>query len=261
MLLSDQLIKKLKGHGNGIVKLMRQGDFHYVSKSGNDVGKSADLLTFLGKNGFNVPKIYERTDNYIEMEYIDGVDMQMFISRAAPEQLDHLYQFICLYTTFGLDYSTNKDLTEHIEEKISNIATLDSFKKTCVDPKQLLDDLPTVVPTALDYIHGDFTFDNMIYAHNKFYLIDANPTKINSVWYDVNKLRQDIDCLWFVRNDTNQTNYRVVCNDLSQRLKKRWTFLQNDSILIFMLMRILPYCTENQTEVFLIREINKLCKS
>ena len=38
-------------------------------------------------------------------------------------------------------------------------------------------------------IHGDFTFDNIIHKNGEFYLIDANPTSLNSIYFDGSKIK------------------------------------------------------------------------
>ena len=257
--MSEQLIKQLVGHGGGVVKLMCIEGEYYVSKSGTNAGESASLLQKLAKVGFNTPKIYDIHPTYIEMEYIDGIDMQTFINTASTLQLTQLFEFIKQYFTFCLDNSQEESRLDQIDRKLEHLQTIGCFNLVNININNLYQQLPCAYPCN-EVFHGDFTFDNIIYHDDQFYMIDCNPTSLNSIWFDGNKLRQDLDCLWFVRNYKNQSNYSVVCADLSERLKKTFDFLRNDSILIFMLMRILPYCTDKSTEEFLIREINKLCK-
>ena len=116
--------------------------------------------------------------------------------------------------------------------------------------------LPKIVSSGT--VHGDFTLENILFKDGNFYLIDANFTSINSLEYDGCKILQDLDCFWFIRDQQIKNNYTTSCNYISNQLKARWEFLTDNYILAFMLMRILPYCTEESTEDFLYKEINKL---
>jgi RIO-like serine/threonine protein kinase len=121
---------------------------------------------------------------------------------------------------------------------------------------ELIKKLPSSGKVGL--VHGDFTLENILFYNNKFYFIDANPTDINAIEFDVNKIRQDLECLWFVRNESDIITYKIVCDKINFHLKNKWEFMNNNYILILMLLRILPYCTEDTTQNFLIKEINKL---
>jgi len=250
------LVKEFKGHSGCKVELINSDGSYYVRKTGNSkLVRSAEILKELQQKGFNTPDIYKVANNEILMEYINGVDMRSYIHNANSNDIDLLVDFIDDYIT-KTQTTEVSDILPNVIDKLHAIeknADLSKLNFTCLD---LLVKLPKVSTVGL--IHGDFTLENILFCKNKFYLIDANPTDINSPEFDVSKLRQDLDCLWFVRNEKDTINYKIVCQKISDRLKKKWAFLNNDYILIFMLMRILPYCTDKATREFLITEINKL---
>lgn len=249
-------VKEFKGHSGCMVELYDDNSTYKVIKSGSPkLAASADLLDCLRIKGFKTPKVEVISEDKIEMEYINGVDMKTYIERADNKDIDKLISFINSYFDSFKAFE-DIDIRQPIVDKLSSIEEHVDFDRINFSFIQLLDRLPQEV--TVDVCHGDFTLDNILYYKNDFYLIDANPTDISCVEYDGSKLRQDLDCLWFVRNKKNKTNYRIVCNKISNELKKQWTFLRNDSILIFMLLRILPYCTEESTRDFLYKEINKL---
>ena len=227
-----------------------------MQKSGsNKLPLSANILNNLNENGFATPAIYNVEHNSITMQYINGVDMKTYIAHADINQIDNLLSFINKYIeTFA--NSKSADISQYIEDKLFDIQQKCDLTALQIDLEELYKQLPKVVPVST--IHGDFTLDNILYFNNQFYLIDANPTLINSVHYDGVKLLQDLDCLWFIRNEPNKTNYKVACSYISRQLKNNWQFLNNHYILVFMLLRILPYANQSSNQNFLIKEINKL---
>lgn len=252
-----QLVKQFHGHSGCTVELYRNRDVYVVKKSGSaKLSASAEMLSCLHTLGFQTPEILDIERDSITMHYINGVDMKNYIAHADIDQIDRLLEFINYYIEKFVD-SPVQDISVAIKNKLNDIKLSCDLSALLVDIELLYNKLPKCVPVS-KIIHGDFTLDNILYYQDDFYLIDANPTDISSVYYDAVKLLQDLDCGWFIRQETNQTNYKVACSYISRQLKKRWQFLNNHYILIFMLMRILPYATDAQNREFLIKEINRL---
>lgn len=251
-----QLVKNFQGHSGCTVELYRDQNTLLVKKSGSDkLQHSADILNQLRSMGFFTPEIYQIDRNSITMQYINGVDMKNYIAHADINQIDQLLNFVNRYIEKFI-HSPQRDISTEIINKLQYIEHNCNLSDVQVDLDLLYNQLPKKVP--VDSVHGDFTLDNMLYYQNNFYLIDANPTDINSVYYDAAKLLQDLDCNWFIRQLPNKTNYKVATSYISRQLKKQWQFLNNHYILIFMLLRILPYATQTNNRNFLTKEINRL---
>lgn len=252
-------IKDFKGHSGCKVQLYNQDNKFIIKKSGsNKLEKSAEILQLLSQQGFSTPKIYSINNEEIEMEYINGVDMRNYIYNADKTQISKLVDFINTYIERSQDFKI-ANISEKILDKISEIESKIDTTPLSFTLSQLYDQLPTSGRCGL--IHGDLTLENILYYNDKFYLIDANPTDITSVEYDASKLLQDLDCLWFVRNEKDKIAYKITCQKISQQLKNKWDFLNNRYILIFMLLRVLPYCKDEKTKSFLTKEINNLWQS
>ena len=103
-----------------------------------------------------------------------------------------------------------------------------------------------------------YNIDNIIHKNGEFYLIDANPTSLNSIYFDGSKLRQDIDGYWFLRKRDDKMNFKTACLNLSEHLKHKYDFMNDNVLYCFMLSRILPYCKDEQTTTFLKRELNRI---
>jgi len=240
------LVKHLKGHSGATVSLYKDKQVYKVVK--NNYSKAIESVDILNSLPFDTPEIIEVTDNKIVMEYIQGQDMASYLESATINDINKLITFIEDYFNCCLENSYQYNFYNEINNKTKSLIKH-------VDLTLKVNSLCTLKPKSL--IHGDFTLENIMFANNKFYLIDANPTDLNSIHFDGNKLRQDIDCLWFVRNKQNKLNYSINCSRISNELKRKYDFMNDDNLLIFMLSRILPYCTEQSTVNFLHKEINK----
>ena len=120
---------------------------------------------------------------------------------------------------------------------------------------QLIDKLPKILPTSEYY--GDLTLDNILFdiKNNKFVLIDPSTTEYNSFIFDIAKLKQDLTCKWFIRNKNLNINKKL--NEIYESLNK-YSYYDNNYLLILMLMRILPYSKNIKDEKFLYNNIVSL---
>ena len=241
------LVKHLKGHSGATVSLYKDQDTYKVVKE--NYNKARESVEILRSLPFSTPAVYEVTDNKIVMEYISGQDMASYLLSASEREINNLIEFLSNYINWCLDNSEQYNFNYELLDKIESIGKH-------INLSFLIDKLNFEMPRSI--IHGDFTLENIMFANDKFYLIDANPTALNSIYFDANKLRQDIDALWFVRKEKNKLHYRIVCEKISKELKKRFNFMQNDDIMTLMLARILPYCKDSFTSNFLTKEIEKI---
>jgi hypothetical protein len=199
---------------------------------------------------FKIPVVYNYTNTTLFMEYIPGISIRTYLETATAADLDRLVDYISSYFDFCLNSSVeNKDYSNAVLTKQLGINSICNeylaYNFNCVLPKSI--------------IHGDFTFDNLLYYNNDFYMIDISPTEFDSVYFDANKLRQDLSGLWFVRNYANKANYQLSCNYIYSKLTQQYPYIFNDEIYKFMLSRILPYCINHNADYnFIMKEINTL---
>lgn len=232
------LVKELKGHSGATVNLYSNNT---VVKS--NYPKSRESADILNKLPFPTPKILEVSDDSMTMEYINGLDMATYLE---TEDVDPLIDFLSDY----ISWCDNNSILHNFKSEID--AKIDSLMDH-IDLNGLIYD--TVMPKGL--IHGDLTLENILWYNGDFYLIDANPTNLNSVYFDANKLRQDLDCLWFVRDRKKRLEIKIACRRVSAKLKRRFPFMRNNDLMVFMLSRILPYSNKIEDREFLYREISK----
>ena len=181
-----QLVKHLKGHSGATVSLYKDNDTYKVIKDNYD--KAEQSVNILKQLPFDTPEVYEVTSNKIVMEYINGMDMATYLTRADNKDVDKLIDFLSNYINWCLDNSTNVDFFEPLSEKIYSLVKH-------IDLSSLLSEKWSNIPQSL--IHGDFTLENIMYSNNKFYFIDANPTNLNSIWFDAKRLYNGINAFTY----------------------------------------------------------------
>lgn len=242
-----RLVKPLKGHSGAQVSLYEEDNEYFVVKENySKARQSAAILELLP---FPTPHVFEVSDTHIVMEYINGQDMATYLESADDNAVNKLIDFLKSYIQWCLDNSDEYVFEEEIEKKVLDVGH-------CINLNAFVEELKIPMPRSI--IHGDFTLENIMYANDQFYFIDANPTDLNSIYFDANKLRQDLDCLWFIRNREDKVHHKIVCDKISRELKKQFDFMRNDTIMVLMLARILPYTKDEETEKFLMKEIDKL---
>lgn len=253
-------VKNFKGHSGCKIELHNEDGLFLIKKTGGGekLKQSANILNELSKIGFKTPKIYSISENEIKMEYINGINMSHYIYNADADHLDKLIFFLNSYIERQSSFELI-DITEKIYKKLQDIQLASDLSFLNFTIEELFEKLPKTTKCGL--VHGDLTLENILYYKNDFYLIDANPTDILSIEYDASKILQDLDCLWFVRFEDDKMGFDIPCRKIGERLKNKWNFLNNKYILVFMLLRIFPYCTDEQTKKFLITEINKKWQS
>jgi hypothetical protein len=101
------------------------------------------------------------------------------------------------------------------------------------------------------------TLENILKTEDGFYLIDCVKTEYDSFIFDIAKLRQDLRCKWFLRNENIKLDVKL--RDLEDKILKSFPIATNNAFVILMLFRVLEHCEKNDSDyIFLMREIRKL---
>jgi tRNA A-37 threonylcarbamoyl transferase component Bud32 len=237
----DQVIKEFHGHSGSKVYLMKNSDDElYVRKVGN-IERNYERLSALS-NIVPVSKIYSKQSDSIDIEYIHGLDMKTYLLH---NRVDELAEFINqVLETFSKN-SVKKDYSSIYKNKLMTFNEYEfSFSKS-----DLLDAVPKILPQSL--YHGDLTLENIINSGTKFYLIDAVTIEYDSYIFDIAKLRQDLHCKWFIRNDDLKLDVKL--QHLERKICKYDIFTNDNSLLILMLFRVLNHCEKNDSNYCFIK--------
>jgi len=245
-----KVLKELKGHSKSKVSLVEDNGKIFVRKSG-DISRNMERYSALSNTPLRMPKILEYYHEYYDMEYIPNLDIKSYLSKNSVGGLVEYIKYVM--NMFALQ-TIEADFTPIYKKKLAEF----DFTKYSLPftADELLAKLPQFLPFS-EY-HGDFTLENILYdtQDGQFVLIDPISTEYSSYAFDLSKLRQDLTCKWFIRNDNVYFDSKLekISNEL-----KVFKHFDNDYLLILMLMRVLPYATDIDRE-YLMSEIYKLWK-
>lgn len=247
----EKQIKQLEGHSGSKIFLIQNEDKKIIRKISN-VKRNFERLSDLYSKKYKVPKIYCYNDDILDMEYLHGLDMKSYLKN---NSIDHLVKFIYdLLKKFSLDTEV-KDYTDTYNYKLKWLDKCDdfSFKK-----EELIEKLPKKIKKTT--YHGDLTLENIIYTEKGFYLIDAVTVEYDSYFFDMAKLRQDLECKWFLRNSNLRLDVKL--NNIQEQLRSFFPEAFNDSVLILMLLRVYLHTnTGDSNQKFIMKEIDRLWKN
>lgn len=250
--MTEKLLKTLSGYSGSKIYLMSDNTKVFIRKIDN-VDRNYERLKQLKSLGYDVPIIYQRTDNILDMEYIPGLDMKTYLN---IHTIDKFLKYVFyLIDSFSLQ-SIQKDYTETYYKKLEWLDHSNAFPFT---KQELIDTLPKILPQST--YHGDLTLENIIYSKfDKFYMIDGSTIDYDSWVFDLSKMRQDVYSKWFIRN-TYDKNLKKYLNIIDQKLIEKYPIINNNSLIILMLLRVFLYTEKNSPDqVFILKEIERLWK-
>ena len=248
--MEKKIIKELIGHSGCEIKLIKDCDSFFVRKEGH-ITRNVERMMCLFEQGYRVPTIYDSSNSYIEMEYVHGLDIVEYLK---TRSLKKLSTFITKTMDSFAKNSRNIDYSDVYDKKLNWVdeATDLPFTKN-----EFVDRLPKMLPQS-NY-HGDFTLENLIYDGDEFIMIDPVTIEYDSYVFDLAKLRQDLECKWFLRNKDIKLNVKLM--NLEEMIFSKYSLAKNDYLLILMLLRVYLHTKENDmNRKFILREIKRLWK-
>jgi len=248
--MEEYTIKELKGISGSKIYLMRGNKGLFIRKI-EKTDRNYIKLNELSQH-FNVPKVYTYDNNILDMEYIHGLDMKSYLAVRDTKRLTDF--LIDTLSKFSDDVSMN-DYTNVYVDKLKYIKLPSEIIFT---KEQLLEKLPKRLPRSKYF--GDLTLENMIYGEDgQFYFIDGMTSEYDSYIFDIAKLRQDLECKWFLRDTKLLLDVKV--ENIQDKLLERFELANNNYLLILMLLRVYRYTKPfSKEEALLIKEMNRLWK-
>ena len=150
--------------------------------------------------------------------------------------------------------SETKDYTETYYKKLE---WMDHQNDLPFTKEQLIQRLPKILPQTV--YHGDMTLENIMYSRNEFYMIDPVTIEYDSYIFDIAKMRQDLECKWFLRNDNIKIDVKL--KKIRDEIFNFCPEAFDNSLLILMLLRVYVHCERGDSNYIFIRShINKLWK-
>lgn len=245
---TGQIVRELKGHSGSRVLLVSEGNKTFVRKIGN-VKRNAERLKELAEKGYRVPKIYHYDGEILDMEYIHGLDMKSYITTNGIKKIN---DFIVDTLNSFAKNTIDKDYTEVYNNKLSWMTGNEPFPFT---KEQLIQKLPKILPQSM--YHGDMTLENIMSCDDGFCLIDGVFIEYDSYIFDIAKMRQDLECKWFIRNDKIKIDVKL--KNLQENILNRFPLAKNNALLILMLLRVYLHTKEGDgNRMFIEKQIDRL---
>lgn len=245
-----KLIKELRGYSGSKVYLMKSNNEYFVRKQGN-VSRNYERLCKLYSIGLPVVKVLNYEKDTLDLEYIQGFDMETYLQNNNPILLAKF--IIESLEQVKRTEQELKDYTGTYNEKLNWIDTLNfSFSSSSLIAK-----LPKKIKKS-EYF-GDLTLENILFNKQKgFIIIDPATIEYDSWIFDLAKLNQDITCKWFLRHSKSNLDHKLtlVKNSIEN------VYGSFDSYLtIVMLIRIYRHAINDlKTRNFLDKQIKLLWK-
>jgi tRNA A-37 threonylcarbamoyl transferase component Bud32 len=247
--MAAKVVKELYGFSGNQILLMQKHNKLFVRKIGN-ISRNIERMRALSVD-YPLPQLYTISNKMIDMEYLHGLDIKTYLKTNNYEKLlDFILSILDKLSSNAVD----KDYTETYIKKLQEV----SFDEMPFTREQLLERLPKILPSS-NY-HGDLTLENIIFTADRgFFLIDCQTTEYDSHIFDLAKLRQDLECGWFVRQDSVMLDVKIKY--IQNELLKIYPLANNNSLLILMLLRVYRYSQPHTKERnFLLDWINRLWK-
>jgi hypothetical protein len=90
-------------------------------------------------------------------------------------------------------------------------------------------------------------------------MIDAVTIEYDSYIFDIAKLRQDLECKWFLRETKLMLDIKL--ENLQEKILERFPGSDNDYLLILMLLRVFLHTQPGDfNREFILKEIKRLWK-
>lgn len=246
-----EIVKKLTGFSGSNVFLVRCPVRGLFIKKIGAVSRNIERISALERLNYPVCKILSSSENELDLEYIHGLDISTYLTHNGPKKLiDFLINILKRFAIQGSIKNFTKDI-------IKNTEWIDTDTELPFTQKQLFQDEFLIVPSSV--YHGDLTFENILYSNDSFYLIDAVTTIYDSYVFDIAKLRQDLDCKWFLRRSYSSIDVKLY--SIKKALLEEFPEANNDIFLILMLLRVYNYTLPGSYERdFILKEIKRLWK-
>ena len=244
-----EIIKELSGHSGSKIYLMKDEEKLFVRKIGN-VDRNYSRMKVLNSEGYSLPEVYTYEDETLDMEYIHGLDIKTYLTHNIQNQLT---KFIKSTLTSFSSVKMEKDYTQTYYDKLK---WMDDCTTLPFTKEELISKLPKILPCTT--YHGDLTLENIMYSRGKFYMIDPMQSPYDSYIFDIAKMRQDLQCKWFLRHTDIKLDTKI--SSIQSKILNVFPEANNDYLLILMLLRVYPYTKSEFDNQFILREINKLWK-
>lgn len=230
------------------------------------------------------PKIYLKNKNEsilnVNMEYVYSYNFMEFFENVDKHDLDSFINCVIGFIEDEIDRSNyeivdKKVIISKIDEVYGKLVSNgvmcennnDLVYRIVNKIKNIVSDLPDQIVIPVGICHGDFTYSNILFKGNDYYLIDFLDCYIESPIMDIVKIRQDSFFGWsnIMYKESYDLNRITIINDyVDKRIdehfsKYAWYKFYYNTFQIINMLRILPYCKKDDSKyIFVIDCLKKI---
>jgi len=276
---------EIEGHSGCSITVVEQGRELLVKKSTSKPGyvnrlkMQAEKQKLFFASGFKkvlTPEIFSIEEHSgicsVTMKYIHAHNFVEFFDHAGFEKIEQFSHQIIQFLEWEISTSRMQKVSFNVlEDKFADVKKniQISFKN---DPniKSLVSKSEKVFTQTKDIFipvgqcHGDLTLSNVLFNHDRLFLIDFLDSFIESPIIDVVKLRQDTSFAWsylLYGSTYDQVRHQITLDWIDQVLETHFSKYEwyNQYYCTFQLMnflRILQYANKPDIITYLTQKIN-----
>jgi hypothetical protein len=206
---------------------------------------------------------------YIDLEYVQGLDLIAYLATADVSQLkllaNRLGNFLIEMGKLPSIEKKPENLTEAFYDKTFTIVEKCPWLPDQVKVNLFLNvkKLAGLMGNKSSLCHGDFTFENiLIDKNNQIFLIDHLDSFFPHYWQDVSKLHQDLSGEWFRFRRSKAYVPKYTLAYLSDRVLESvcevdQSYLSvHNGLVALVFARILPYTTGGESREFVLSRVS-----
>lgn len=267
---------KIEGHSGCILEIKRRDNCAILRKISSSaqysprLKKQADKQSQFERIGsISSPLVrgagYSGEKYWFEMNYINGYDFLSFVERAAPQQLEDIWNSIRALLLRELSHSSfvpyPKDVfLDKVQQVAMNIGNHCDVTRSAIG---YIENFNSGVLFPVGECHGDLTFSNMIIGKDmkSVYLIDFLDNFCKTPIQDIVKIRQDTYHRWTIKKCCG--GFDRVKTDLAFKFldRKILNFISYNPALrefykpvqVINLLRVLMYTSDKSVYNYLIQ--------
>lgn len=281
---------EIKGHSGCSIEVTEQGRELLVIKSTNKrdyfdrLKKQAEkqkLFFSAGYKNVQTPEIFaieENTKVYrIVMKYIHAQNFVEFFDHAGFEKIDRFSQQIIRFLDWEISQSNIQEIPvqvvlnkfDDVKKKILLSFSGDIRIDSVIEKSEKVFNQIDHIQMPVGQCHGDLTLSNILFNHNRLFVIDFLDSFIESPLLDMVKIRQDTAFAWsylMYDNSYDKVRHHITIEWLDEILTAHFSRYEwyNQYYKAFQLMnflRILQYAHQADVIDYLLEKINVILES
>lgn len=232
-------------------------------------------------NIFKAPSVYESGINekgnyFFIMEYIRYKTFDKIFNTATKNYLDLVVEKLVSFVIGNINHDINvnvivNDVDRNIllskyETTKNNIRVQKNIDISYLD--RIFYSLESTLRIPIGYCHGDLTFSNLLFEGDDIIVLDFLDTYLDSPLQDIVKIRQDTKYYWSTRmldSKFDKIKLEQCLNYIDKKIHhefSKYDFYNKyyNVFQIMNLLRIVPYCDNDNNVKFLMSKIDKLCQ-